>query len=46
MYDKLADQILEPLDNEKMAALNAQVDVDGTPADKVAEDYLKEEGIL
>ncbi|HYO40755.1 MAG TPA: glycine betaine ABC transporter substrate-binding protein [Nocardioidaceae bacterium] len=46
VYDKLADQILEPLDNEKMAALNAQVDVEGTPADKVAEDYLKEQGII
>ena len=46
VYDKLASDILTPLDNEKMTALNAQVDVDGTPADKVAEDYLKEQGIL
>ncbi|CAN5431160.1 glycine betaine ABC transporter substrate-binding protein [soil metagenome] len=46
VYDKLADDILKPLDNKEMAALNAKVDVDGTPADKVAEDYLKEQGII
>jgi osmoprotectant transport system substrate-binding protein len=46
VYDKLASEILKPLDNEKMAELNAKVDVDGTPADKVAEDYLKEQKIL
>lgn len=46
VYAKLADEILKPLDNEKMAELNAKVDVDGTPADKVAEDYLKEQKII
>ena len=46
VYDKIADDILKPLDNEKMAELNAEVDVDGTPADKVAEEYLKDEGII
>ncbi len=46
VYDKIASDILEPLDNEKMAELNAKVDVDGTPADKVAEDYLKEQKII
>jgi osmoprotectant transport system substrate-binding protein len=46
VYDKLADEILKPLDNKKMAELNAQVDVDGTPADKVAEDYLKDQKII
>ena len=46
VYDQLASKILEPLDNEKMAELNAKVDVDGTPAERVAEDYLKEVGIL
>jgi osmoprotectant transport system substrate-binding protein len=46
VYDKIADAILKPLDNKKMAELNAKVDVDGTPADKVAEDYLKDEGII
>lgn len=46
VYDKIASDILKPLDNEEMASLNAKVDVDGTPADKVAEDYLKEKGII
>lgn len=46
VYDDLANQILEPLDEEKMAELNAMVDVEGQPADKVAEDYLSEIGIL
>jgi osmoprotectant transport system substrate-binding protein len=46
VYDKIASDILGPLDNDKMAELNAKVDVDGTPADKVAEDYLKEQKIL
>jgi osmoprotectant transport system substrate-binding protein len=46
VYDKIAEDILKPLDNEKMASLNAQVDVEGTPADKVAEDYLKEQKII
>ena len=46
VYDKIASDILKPLDNKEMAALNAKVDVDGTPADKVAEDYLKEKGII
>ncbi len=46
VYDKLANEILKPLDNDKMAELNAKVDVDGIPADKVAEDYLKEQKII
>lgn len=46
VYDKIASDILKPLDNKEMASLNAKVDVDGTPADKVAEDYLKEKGII
>ena len=46
VYDELADEILADLDNEKMAELNAQVDVEGTPAERVAEDYLKEIGVL
>ena len=45
-YDALAKKILDPLDNAKMAELDAKVDVDGDPADKVAEDYLKEIGVL
>ena len=46
VYDKVVDTILAGLDNEKMAALNAQVDVDGTPASDVAQAYLEEVGIL
>lgn len=45
-YDEMADTILEPLDEDKMAELNAKVDVDGQPAERVAEDYLKEIGLL
>ncbi len=45
-YDELADTILEGLDEEKMAELNALVDVEGQQAQKVAEDYLKEIGVL
>jgi osmoprotectant transport system substrate-binding protein len=44
-YDEIVDTILEPLDNEKMAELNAQVDVDGVPAERVAEDYISEIGL-
>ena len=33
VYDKIADTILADIDNQKMAELNAQVDVDGTPAE-------------
>lgn len=46
VYDEVAATILDGLDNEKMAELNALVDVDGTPAERVAEDYLKEVGLL
>ena len=46
VYDELADTILEPLDEAKMAELNALVDVDGEGADKVAEEYLQEIGVL
>jgi osmoprotectant transport system substrate-binding protein len=46
VYDELADKIFTGLDNDKMAELNAQVDVEGNPAERVAEDYLKEIGVL
>ena len=46
VYDELTEKILSGLDNDKMAELNAKVDVDGTPAERVAEDYLKEAGVL
>ncbi len=46
VYTSLADKIFAPLDAKKMAALNAQVDVEGKKADDVATAYLKEIGIL
>ncbi len=46
VYDEIVGKILEPLDNAKMAELNAKVDVDGDQAKKVAEDYLKGIGLL
>ncbi|WP_323791381.1 glycine betaine ABC transporter substrate-binding protein [Nocardioides sp.] len=46
IYDEVVETILAGLDNEKMASLNAQVDVDGVPASDVAAEYLTEVGIL
>ena len=46
VYDQLADDILADLDEEKMAELNAQVDVEGQPAEQVAESYLEDIGLL
>ena len=46
VYDEIADAILADLDNEKMAELNAKVDIEGQPASRVAEEYLKEIGLL
>ncbi len=46
VYDELAEKILADIDNEKMAELNAKVDIEGQQAAKVAEDYLKEIGVL
>lgn len=46
VYDDLAKKILDPIDEAKMAELNAKVDVDGDSAKKVAEEYLKGAGIL
>ena len=45
VYDEIVSAILEPLDNDKMAELNAQVDVEGDSADSVAEGYLEEIGL-
>ena len=42
----LGGRLAEPLDEDKMAELNGLVDNEGDPAEKVAEDYLKEIGIL
>ncbi len=46
VYDSIVEKILSPLDNKKMAELNAQRDVQGDSPDKVAEDYLKGIGLL
>jgi osmoprotectant transport system substrate-binding protein len=46
VYDEVVDKILAPLDEAKMAELNARVDVDGESAEKVAEEFLVEAGLL
>ena len=46
VYDELADKIFKDLDEEKMAELNAKVDVDGQPAKQVAQQYLEDIGVL
>ena len=43
---KLADEIFADLDEEKMAELNAQVDVEGMPVEQVAKKYLEDIGLL
>lgn len=45
VYDSIATTILKPLDNAKMAELNAKVDVDGQTAAAVATEYLKNIGL-
>lgn len=45
-YTEIVDAILAPLTNEKMAELNAMVDVDGEPAEDVAQQYLEEIGLV
>lgn len=45
-YDKLADEIFKPLDEDKMAELNAKVDVEGQSVKQVAQQYLEEIGVL
>jgi osmoprotectant transport system substrate-binding protein len=45
-YDQITETILAGLDNEKMAELNAKRDVEGQPAERVAEEYLQEVGLL
>jgi osmoprotectant transport system substrate-binding protein len=46
VYKELADTIFKDLDEEKMAELNAQVDVEGQPVEQVAQKYLEEIGLL
>lgn len=48
-HPEIADAInsvLSNLDNETQTKLNARADIDNIPVDKVAEDYLKEIGVL
>jgi osmoprotectant transport system substrate-binding protein len=44
-YQSLVDQILAPLDDAKMAELNAKVDIDDEDAGDVAKEYLQEIGL-
>lgn len=48
-HPEIADAInavIGKLDNETQTRLNARADIDNIPVDKVAEDYLKEIGVL
>ena len=45
-YDAITAAILEPLDNLKMAELNARVSAEGEEPSVVAKDYLMEQGII
>lgn len=45
-YTEIVESILEPLDNDRMAELNAQVDVDGEDVSDVAAQYLAEIGLI
>lgn len=45
-FDAIAEAILAPLDNERMAALNAQVSFEGEDPVEVARQYLVEEGLI
>ena len=45
-YDAITAAILEPLDNLKMAELNARVSAEGEEPAAVAKDYLIEQGII
>jgi osmoprotectant transport system substrate-binding protein len=46
VYDDIAKKILDPLDNAKMAELNAQVDVEDNKPEDVAKSYLESIGLL
>lgn len=45
-FDRITEAILAPLDNEKMAELNARVSAQGEDPQAVARDFLVEEGLL
>jgi osmoprotectant transport system substrate-binding protein len=46
VYTELADKIFKGLDEEKMAELNAKVDVEGQSPQQVAQKYLEDIGVL
>ncbi len=46
VLNSMMNTILEPLDETTMAALNAEVDVDGKTYDVVARQYLVDQGII
>ena len=46
VYEEIADTILADLDEEKMTELNGQVDLEGIPAEDVANEYLQEVGLV
>ncbi len=46
VYDEISNKILEGLDEAKMQELNAKVDVEDNDPKDVAEEYLKEAGVL
>jgi osmoprotectant transport system substrate-binding protein len=45
-FDSIVEGILAPLDNERMAALNGRVSVDGEDPQAVARDFLVQEGLI
>lgn len=45
-FDAIAAALLAPLDNDRMAALNARVSAEGEDPADVARDYLVEEGLI
>ena len=44
-YDEIASTIFEGLDNETMTGLNFEVDIEGRPAEEVAQEYVEEIGL-
>ncbi|QYJ04039.1 hypothetical protein KUV85_17215 [Nocardioides panacisoli] len=45
-FDQIAETIWDNISQEKMAELNAQVDVEGMPRERVAEQFLEDVGLL
>lgn len=45
-FDAIAGLILDPLDNERMAGVNAQVSAEGEEPTAVARQYLVDEGLI